>query len=113
MWVSGEPLKIERPAFRFVAGSGCAVAIVAHSYGGAVVASLAEQEDFDRVFSVSLTDSVPARVNSHRLAEVSLNFACSQQEKGQALEDYGSFPAVSVGDDRHEVKIRKGGCGSL
>ncbi len=81
------------------------IAIVAHSFGGAVVVLLASkfERDFsERVFSVSLTDSVHSDVDvPESLKNIAVNYASSEKPLGQGL-DGGAIPRVSAGHRLHE-----------
>jgi len=91
------------------------VAVVAHSYGGLVVAYLANffPKDFSgegRVFSVALTDSVPVNRKLAGLSSLALNYASRGEPFGEELEKHGLYKSVSVEDKRHEVRTLKKTC---
>ena len=94
------------------------VAVVAHSYGGVVALELAKEFGADfmqRVFSVSMTDSVhqerlqrlPEKPELlKRLVSISLNFVASDRGVGERAEEderqAWRIRRVSAGHDTHE-----------
>jgi len=86
------------------------IAIVAHSYGGVVVAELfraLEQQQTDRVCGVALTDSVHGRGGGEawgRLRQVSRNWVTSSSPLDTPVDrTQGDIPAVSAGVTSHEM----------
>jgi len=91
------------------------VAIVAHSYGGVVTLELSKEfeDDFiNRVFSVSLTDSVHQESLQRlpenpdllkRLLAISLNYVSSEKKAGEELKHIeGRILKTSAGHEEHE-----------
>lgn len=83
------------------------IAVVAHSYGGVVVAHLASKfkEDFDeKVFAIAFTDSVHGRGLSKRVNEIGVNFVTSDKPVNTILKSYdGNMQLRSAGHHKHEM----------
>lgn len=84
------------------------IAVVAHSYGGHVVARLSKkfEEDFKtKVFAAAFTDSVHGSCGAKsRLAKIGTNFVSSDKPMGTPERGYSDdMPRVSAGHPKHEM----------
>ena len=82
------------------------VAIVAHSYGGSVVESMAEayyDHFFERVFSVAFTDATLGYKSVETgMGRVAVNYAACEMEQGVSLGEQAGIPEIAAGHQQHE-----------
>lgn len=83
------------------------IAIVGHSYGGIVIAQLAQKfkTDFDeKVFAVAFTDSVHGRGLTKRVIDIGVNFVTSNKPLNTVLQSRnGDMELRSAGHHKHEM----------